>query len=133
MAAYKQLSDNQIVRMGLLSAAGIFGLIGLLLAHGFHATELTEAVATVCSGIALLLFLAEQAFNAATIRPWRRYLKNRWPRLIWTKRRCSTSQREFTRWGEPCICSSICRICWSQINQRRLCCAMFGWATRTCR
>ena len=84
MRLRKLLNDTKMVRMALLITAGLFGTVGLLLTHGFGRPSHSQTTAEVCSGIALLLFLAEQVLSAATIRPWRRYLLRRWPFLIWT-------------------------------------------------
>lgn len=72
------------IRRGLLAAAGGCGLLGFLAHYGFHIPVSLLWLPEALRGVAVGGFLLEGILAALTVRPWRAFLRARWPLLALT-------------------------------------------------
>jgi len=72
------------MRRWLLVAAGSAGLLGFVLQYGIPPSGTTTPLAGLLRSAAVALFLLELALAARSVRPWRFFLRTRWPALALT-------------------------------------------------
>ncbi|MFO7654526.1 MAG: potassium transporter TrkG [Candidatus Krumholzibacteriia bacterium] len=82
MRRLSRLRPTPSLRRSVLVAAGLCGLAALIVEYGTDLSARDRTLVRFLTGAAVGLFLVEQALAAVAVRPWRRWLRERWPTLL---------------------------------------------------